>query len=49
MKEKVIKFAVFSAFVIVVSAFAVGSVKAVEKPNILVIMSDDVGITNISA
>jgi arylsulfatase A-like enzyme len=49
MKEKVIKFAVFSAFVIVVSAFAVGQAKAVEKPNILVIMPDDVGITNISA
>jgi arylsulfatase A-like enzyme len=33
----------------VVSAFTVGPVEAAEKPNILVIMSDDVGITNISA
>ena len=49
MKQNVIKFVVLSAFVIVVSAFTVGQVGAVEKPNILVIMSDDVGVTNISA
>jgi len=49
MKEKVIKLAVFSSFVIIVFILAVSHAKAVEKPNILVIMSDDVGVTNISA